>query len=300
MVKFFRNLFGKKANAPAVDLDIHTVPLSAEQVQSVSVKPMQFQPSQLVSACAQSVGKQREHNEDTLFILNSVLADGAMQVPVGILMIADGMGGHEHGEVASSAAVRAAASYLNTKLISSLIQVDNPNPMETMQELVESAIQSAQAAVISKAPGGGTTLTIVLVVGEQITIGHVGDSRAYFVYPDGRIHPQTQDHSLVGRLVELGQLSKEEAANHPQRNVLYRAIGQAESFKPDIKTLQTPHPGFIMLCSDGLWGVVDENELFRIINSSPTLAIACNRMVDTANGLGGPDNISVILAQYLC
>jgi protein phosphatase len=109
----------------------------------------------------------------------------------------------------------------------------------------------------------------------------------------------TQDHSLVHRLVELGQISEQEALVHPQRNVLYRALGQSEPFRPDILTHPMPRPGFLLMCSDGLWGVLSEKEMFQIITSARNPAIACKNLVDAANAAGGPDNISVILVQYL-
>jgi serine/threonine protein phosphatase PrpC len=99
-------------------------------------------------------------------------------------------------------------------------------------------------------------------------------------------------------LQELGQINEKEAAEHPQRNVLYRALGQSEPFEPDISTYPFPNAGYLMLCSDGLWGLVPDNELFSIIRSAPTLSVASQKLVDAANAAGGPDNISVILVQY--
>ncbi len=164
---------------------------------------------------------------------------------------------------------------------------------------MEKGMQEAQQAVVKRAPGGGTTLTATLILGEQVTVAHVGDTRAYFLYPDGRMHAITQDHSLVHRLVELGQINEDEASNHPQRNVLYRAIGQAEPYRPDIDTFQIPHPGSLLICSDGLWGVVPEADIFRIVKNSPNPSIACHELTKAANAAGGPDNISVVLVQIL-
>jgi len=107
------------------------------------------------------------------------------------------------------------------------------------------------------------------------------------------------DHSLVRRLIELGQLTEEEAAVHPQRNVLYRALGQTEPFEPEINTMVLPHPGYLLICSDGLWGVVPEAEIFRIVMNAENPSLACHRLVEAANAAGGPDNISVVLLQYL-
>jgi serine/threonine protein phosphatase PrpC len=161
------------------------------------------------------------------------------------------------------------------------------------------AVNEAQKAIQREAPGSGTTLTAALVLGQQITVAHVGDSRAYFVYPDGRIEALTRDHSLVKRLEELGHISPEEAENYPHRNVLYRALGQGEVLEPDIFTITFPQPGCLMLCSDGLWGVVSEQDLVRSINEAPNLQRACQNLVTAANMAGGPDNISVVLAQLI-
>jgi serine/threonine protein phosphatase PrpC len=294
VANFWQRLFGKKASN-----DIKTAPLSEEQLKAVSKDvPVKVEPAQLIVGCGQSTGKQREHNEDSLFVMNSVISGMDESIPVGLFIIADGMGGHEHGEVASRVALRTMAGYLIRKLYMPFFNLHPEPQSESLQEVMQSGVQEAQQAVLRQVHGGGTTLTAAFVLGEQVTVAHVGDSRAYFMYPDGRIQPVTRDHSLVKRLQELGQITEKEAAVHPQRNVLYRAIGQDEPFEPDINTYLFPRPGYLLLCSDGLWGVVPDVELFRIVNSSQSPAIACQRLVDAANEAGGPDNISVIIVQY--
>lgn len=300
MANFFEDLinkiFGKKQKSVT---DVQTAPLSDEQLKAVSSSPVSLKPMQLAVGSAQSVGKQREHNEDSIFTLNSILADGNIELPFGIFLVADGMGGHQHGEVASGVAARAFSQFLISKLFMPFLGVVPESPNESLQEMMEQAVTESQQAVLKRAPGGGTTLTAALILGEQVTLAHVGDTRAYFIYPDGRMHAVTQDHSLVHRLVELGQINEDEALTHPQRNVLYRAIGQAEPYRPDIDTYQLPHPGALLLCSDGLWSVVSESEIFRIVKSSSNPSIACHELVKAANSAGGPDNISVVLIQVL-
>jgi protein phosphatase len=300
MAKSFEELvnkiFGKKRQFLS---DVQTAPLSDEQLKAVSSSSVTLKPIQLMVGTAQSVGKQREHNEDSIFALNSILADGNIELPFGIFIVADGMGGHMHGEVASGVAIRAFSQFVLTKLYMPFLGIVPQTPSESLQEMMEKGMQEAQQAVIKRAPGGGTTLTATLILGEQVTVAHVGDTRAYFLYPDGRMHAITQDHSLVHRLVELGQINEDEASNHPQRNVLYRAIGQAEPYRPDIDTFQIPHPGSLLICSDGLWGVVPEADIFRIVKNSPNPSIACHELTKAANAAGGPDNISVVLVQIL-
>jgi len=294
---FLKNIFSKKKKSAGEN--IQTAPLSEEQILSVANTTIVCKPPQLVVGTGQSIGKQRDHNEDTLLTLNAMLADNSTELPFGIFIVADGMGGHQHGEVASGAAARSIADYLVKHLYSPMIGVVPEGHAETLQELMEAGVQEAQQAVVRRAPGGGTTLTAALVVGDQITIAHIGDSRAYFIYPDGRIQRMTQDHSLVRRLVELGQITEEEAQIHPQRNVLYRALGQMEPFRPDISSYPIPHPGYVLICSDGLWGLVPEPDIFRIITSAPNPSIACHNLVNAANEAGGPDNITAVLVQYL-
>jgi protein phosphatase len=294
---FLNRFFRKKRQSSQ---DVATAPLSEEQLDSVyHVIETAQTPTQLAAACAQSAGKQRDHNEDSLFTLNITLADGQKDIPFGLFIVADGMGGHQHGEVASGVACRAMAEYIMRKLYSPMLGVRGETQTESLQEVMEGGVTEAHNAVIRKAPGGGTTLTSVLIIGDQITLAHVGDSRACFVYPDGRVQAITQDHSLVHRLIELGQLSLEEAAIHPQRNVLYRAIGQKEPYKPDIHNHMFPKGVQLLICSDGLWGVVPEAEISRIVTSAKSLVAACNELVEAANAAGGPDNISAVLVQYL-
>lgn len=282
-----------------MDGNIQTTPLSDDQLKTVTYEPVPLKPQQYLIGCGQSDGLQRDHNEDTLYTLSTVVADGNNDLPFGICIIADGMGGHLNGEKASRAACRATAKYLINHFYSALID-PNPAPMdESLQEILEQAIHDAQKNVLRNAPGGGTTLTCSLLLGDQVTIGHIGDSRAYFIYPDGRIQRITKDHSLVQRMVELDEISEEEALVHPNRNVLLKALGQSDPIRPDIQTHQIPRVGYLMLCSDGLWGVVPDTEIYRIVTGSTDPTSACNKLVNAANDAGGPDNISVILVQFL-
>lgn len=295
-----KKIFGSKP-APTKPLDTtDTAPLTDLQLQAiVNNQNPRFDMQQLISAGGQSVGKQRELNEDSLLAITSTMAGNSGNLPFGLYIIADGMGGHQFGEVASNAAIRTVAGYVLRKFHSYLFQLKTDTMDESFQEIMLAAVSEAQRAIQREAPGSGTTLTAALVLGQQITVAHVGDSRAYFVYPDGRIEAITRDHSLVQRLQELGHISPEEAENYPHRNVLYRALGQGEILEPDIFTVAFPQPASLMICSDGLWGVVSEQDLVRSINEAPNLQRACQNLVTAANTAGGPDNISVVLAQLI-
>ena len=159
-------------------------------------------------------------------------------------------------------------------------------------------ILDAHRIILKEVQGGGTTVSAALLRGEQMTIAHVGDSRAYTISADGGIQVLTRDHSLVRRLIELGQITEEEASDHPQRNVLYRALGQGEPFEPDVSTYPITPGGYLLICSDGLWGVVSDEVLASITLNAVDPQDACQQMVDAANKAGGPDNISVILVRF--
>lgn len=277
-----------------------TAPLSDQQISAIITgQSPQYEMKQLVASAGQSVGKQREHNEDSLLALTSTISGNAESVPFGLYIVADGMGGHQFGEVASNAAVRIMADYITKKFQTFLYNIPSQQVNESLQEIMENSIREAHKYVQREAPGSGTTVTAALVLGQQVTIAHVGDSRAYAIYPDGRLDTITRDHSLVKRLEELGHLSKDEAANFPHRNVLIRALGQGEALEADIFTIPFPNPGYMMLCSDGLWGVINERDIFRSITDAPNLHRACQNLVEAANAAGGPDNISVVLIQLI-
>lgn len=298
MPNFLQRLFGNLAKASVEGTT--TAPLSDQQVQSiVQMQNVPFEMQQLVAAVGQSVGKQRDHNEDSLVAITTTLSGDNASVPFGFYVVADGMGGHQFGEVASNAAIRVVAGQIMRNLHSYLFNIPTQQPDEPLQEMMENAVKEAHRVIQKDAPGSGTTVTAALILGQQVTIAHVGDSRAYGIYPAGRIEQLTHDHSLVKRLEELGHLNKEEAAAFPHRNVLIRALGQGDSLDVDVFTVPFPRGGTLMLCSDGLWGVIGEQDILRSLTEAPTLARACQNMVTAANTAGGPDNISVILVQMI-
>lgn len=303
MADFFRKLFGSKEDNPEKQKPMDaatTAPLTDQQINSIiASQTPKYEMRQLVAGVGQSVGKQREHNEDSVLALTSTISGSTENVPFGLYVVADGMGGHQFGEVASNAAIRIIGGNITKKFHSYLYKLPTQSLQESLQEVMESSIMEAHQYVQREAPGSGTTVTAALVVGQQVTIGHVGDSRAYAVFPDGRIDALTRDHSLVKRLEELGHLSKDEVENFPHRNVLIRALGQGESLEADIFTIPFPQPGILMICSDGLWGVVNEKDIVRIINEAPNLHRACQNLVEAANAAGGPDNITVILSHLV-
>jgi len=270
---------------------------AVETMAGSSIGQPELELPQLIVGCGQDVGQQRDHNEDALFSLTTTLANNASHLLFGLYIVADGMGGHQHGELASEIATRAMAEHVIRNLYTPMFSVENSPQAESLQEIMASGVQIAHEQIVERVSGGGTTLTCVLILGKQMIIAHVGDSRIYTVDLHGNLRALTRDHSLVRRLEELGQLTPEEAAVHPQRNVLYRALGQGEPFEPEVITTPLPHPGYLLLCSDGLWGVVPEKELGQIIITAPSPQVACQQMIDAANEAGGPDNITAVLVR---
>ena len=255
-------------------------------------------PGRLNVGIAQHVGRVRTHNEDVLLVFTGELAGLESMPHFGLFVVADGMGGHALGEVASSIAARTVArEALNHILPFLLANPDTDTDRPSLQEIMEQAMSAANQAVFAGVPeGGGTTLTCALLIGEQVVLSHVGDSRAYLIMPDS-FEQLTRDHSLVQRLQELGQLSAAEAAVHPQRNVLYRAVGQGEGLEVDVESHRLPPGGTLLLCSDGLWGLVPNDRIQMLVREAPSLQAACEALVAAANTAGGPDNITAVMVQ---
>src|SRR5437763_3590415 len=219
-------------------------------------------------------GRQRRENED------SALA----QAPV--FVVADGMGGAQAGEVASQIAVEAFAQGL-------------PDSGTAEQRLVSRA-QEANRRIFDvsrserERAGMGTTLTAAYLDDSTLTIAHVGDSRAY-LFRGGSLRRLTQDHSLVDELVRRGKLTEEQAAEHPQRSIITRALGPEPEVEVDTWTYPVRAGDVLMLCSDGLTSMVSEERVEEILASSDSLKAAAQALIDEANAAGGRDNITVVL-----
>ncbi len=241
------------------------------------------------------IGQVRERNEDSLYAVESVLQHDDGQDWFGLFIVADGMGGHQKGEIASSMAVRTAAECILKDIYLSYLANDNQGS-RPLNEVLIAAVEKANTVVQEAVPDGGTTLTVALVMGHSAYIAHVGDSRVYW-FNQGNLKQVTKDHSLVQRLVELGQETAEGALTHPQRNVLYRAIGQGTAMEVDIYVQHLPPGSSLLLCSDGLWGPVKNEQLREIIGTSGTPQEACRRLIAAANRNGGEDNITAVMVS---
>ncbi len=245
---------------------------------------------------ATDIGMVRTNNQDSAFSFFSAARSAFERPDFGLFVVADGMGGHHDGEKASALAARAVGAYLMDKIGMSLLQGDERYNEVPITEAMSDAVLKANADVVQKVPDGGTTCTAVMVIGDMAYIAHVGDSRAYFVQRE-KVERLTRDHSLVERLIELEQLTREEAEDHPQKNVLYRALGQTDTIEVDTLTRRLPPRSRILICSDGLWNQVDDAKIRDVINLHPNPQEACSELVKLANNSGGLDNVTVILLQ---
>lgn len=267
-----------------------TRPLPPETVISTSNE-------HLIFGQATDVGMVRNNNQDSVFSFLATSRSANQRPDFGLFIVADGMGGHHDGEKASAITANLLASQVMNHIYLPMLDGENDADRVPITEALISAVQKANTDIISKIPDGGTTLTAVAVVGDLAYIVHVGDSRVYLITKDNGAEQITRDHSLVQRLIELDQLTREEASVHPQKNVLYRALGQSESLEVDALTRRLPPNSKIMLCSDGLWNMLTETEIAEITLKSATPQEACDKLVALANTHGGTDNITAIVLQ---
>jgi serine/threonine protein phosphatase PrpC len=227
------------------------------------------------------VGRTRSGNEDSYFCGRTVFA------------VADGLGGHQGGEVASAAAVEPLAALDGRELA---------DPAEAAEALA-GAIAEANSAILDQASGNpslwgmGTTVTAAALAGDHLQLAHVGDSRAYLLR-DGSFDQVTTDHTVVGELVRRGRLTPAQAAVHPERSILTRAVGLDPRIPVD-----TPDPidlrqgDQILLCSDGLTEAVPEPQIAELLTTNPDGDAACLALIDAANNAGGPDNITLVIIR---
>ncbi len=314
-MNLFRRLFGP---APAEEKEAEDPPVSVEappeQVEEEvepaepSAEPLKTRPlpsprpfsssaQRIKFGQASDIGQARDNNQDACFVLlaSSEMAGGPP--PIGFFAVADGMGGHHDGELASAITVQTLAKHVLQEIVAPHLENrERTSEQKTIAEVLNEAMLAANQAVQERVPNGGTTATCVVVRGDLAYIAHVGDSRTY-LFTDGNLELVTRDHSLVRRLQELGQLTSEEAEVHPQRNVLYRAVGQSEALEIDAATRRLLPSSRLLLCSDGLWGVIGDERIAHCLEECSDPQDACDRMVAEANAKGGPDNITAILVQ---
>lgn len=251
-------------------------------------------PAGMHVATLSDVGRERERNEDSFYAFQARVGHDLGQDSFGLFIVADGMGGHQKGEMASSLAVRVSAKIILEDIYLPYLVNDQTANNRPLKEVLASAVKNANIMVQATVPGGGTTLTLALVMGNTAYIGHIGDTRAY-VFKQGELKQITQDHSLAQRLAETGEATTAEIER--VQNILYKAIGQTELNEQDIDThvQHLPSGATLLLCSDGLWGLVKKDTIWEILSSAATPQQACEKLIKSANANGGRDNITAVI-----
>jgi serine/threonine protein phosphatase PrpC len=253
--------------------------------------------ARVIVAGETNVGMKRTHNEDSF----AVIEEDHLYV------VADGMGGHASGEVASKMAIETLAEFF--RATSSDPEATWPYKMDKARGYEENrlitSVKLANLRIFETAQrdpklrGMGTTLVTILIVDDGVLVAHVGDSRVYRLR-DGQLAQLTEDHSLLNDYIKMKKLTEEEIKNFPHKNVIVRALGMKESVKVDTM-LDAPKPGDVyVLCSDGLCGPISDEEIRELTSAHQTdLKKACSAMIDRANQNGGPDNITVVCAKVV-
>lgn len=243
-------------------------------------------------AARTDLGMRRAHNEDGF----GILEDDAL------VLVADGMGGHAAGEIASGLAIEEVASFYHRACTDPNLRLpfDTNAHLTSVENRLVCGVALAnlrifEASADRNRKGMGTTLVAAAIVGSSISIAHVGDSRAYRVR-EGAITRLTRDHSLLEQFKEINpQMTREEENNFPHKNVITRALGLSEAVEIDIKTHELREGDRYLLCSDGLSGHVDDEEMLELLKDSTDLTLAAEELVARANRAGGNDNITVVL-----
>ncbi len=281
---------------------IETAPLTfiqeegaqAPTVISTPVKPESESKISVAVRC--HMGAIRDRNEDSCLVYTSETGGHFTMMPFGLYIVADGMGGHTNGHIASKTASRMMARNVVNKIYMPLL-ADKPN-LTPIQEVMADAVRMANTAVYElDESDSGTTLTTALVLGRRLHVAHVGDSRIYLM-TDGELEAITEDHSLVHRLQEVGQLTDEEAAIFQYRHVLLRALGQTEEVDADTFMRLLPRQGKLLLCSDGLCGLVPDEAIETILQQEIPVSETADQLLQAALDAGGYDNITAIVVAF--
>ncbi|HEU4323348.1 MAG TPA: protein phosphatase 2C domain-containing protein [Roseiflexaceae bacterium] len=250
---------------------------------------------ELAAAALRDVGRQRSSNQDSVFSMLTTLPRESSDLPLGLFVVADGMGGHADGDLASRLAISTVARNVLADMV---VPALDDSMTAALQPLIVSAVQDANRRIWeqgrSTGSDMGTTCTAALLLGHTLYIAHVGDSRLYVRTPDG-LRCLTTDHSAIGRLIQLGQLDPSEAREHPMRSQLYRTVGQMPEVQVDFIYHQLGNATHLLLCSDGLWGMIDEAVILDVLDNALWPQDACRELIARANLAGGEDNISAVV-----
>lgn len=244
-------------------------------------------------------GIVRDHNEDCLVSFELLFDKDATERFFGLYAVADGIGGYEGGEIASRLALLVfAENVVGSLLLPGLNSETHRLNQEVALQILTEGVKTANNQVYTQAEqsGMGTTLAAVLIIDTMAYIANVGDSRVYLLN-QGQLRQITNDHSLVASLVAANEVTPEEVYTHPRRNIITRCLGTEPDVEVDLFTEELHPGGSLLLCSDGLWEMVRDNEIQEAVIKADDAQSACERLVKLANQNGGVDNVSVIMVK---
>ncbi len=232
------------------------------------------------------IGKKRKVNQDYIYTQESPIGN----LP-NVFIVADGMGGHNAGDYASKATVETIVSEIESSF--------EKNPVLIFGKAIEIANEQIRKKAREEVDleGMGTTVVAATCMGKYLQVANVGDSRLYIVNKE--IKQITRDHSLVEEMVRMGGLGREEARNHPDKNIITRAVGAGDTVEPDFFTVELEEGDIVLMCSDGLTNMLDDEEIRMILSGARDIVEKAYLLVEAANENGGKDNISVILIEPL-
>jgi protein phosphatase len=243
-------------------------------------------------------GRAKRNNQDSVVVFNFVREPG--NAPVGLYVVADGMGGHKAGGVASATINRIVTHRLLQQNMIETLTDDTGNLTKSPGTILSKAIQEANQAIWEmngeQGSNMGAVVVAVLLINDKAVIADVGDSRVYLLR-DTELTQMTKDHSVVARLLETGAIESDQARTHPSRNQVYRSLGEKNIIEIDVHTQPLQSGDRLLLCCDGLWDMLPNQDILRIVVRASSLQSACDDLVQAANAAGGEDNISVILVQ---
>jgi serine/threonine protein phosphatase PrpC len=295
----FRESINRARRSEGTDLETYI-----KEIQQIPQSSQAMRGLRQIAGYGTDNGRQRDHNEDYVEKFTLGVQQSQDTPDTGLYAVADGMGGHQAGEKASKLVIevihkniqqKIATMQTGPRLSRETVKLDDTITPEKI--LKEAVLEANSILLTSRQKSGsdrGTTITTALIVGNTCVIANVGDSRTYLLH-SGKLEQVSRDHSLVARLLEAGVIKAEDVRSHPQRNQIYRTLGDKPKLDVDTFTRTLKAGDRLLLCSDGLWEMVLDQEIERIMQTASSPQVACDQLIEVANNAGGEDNISVIV-----
>ncbi|MHB2015920.1 MAG: protein kinase domain-containing protein [Candidatus Xenobia bacterium] len=281
----------------------------APKVSEDGPLPQDLPPIRLEVGRGTNVGRVREINQDSFLVMQWSVEERSVPIRGALLIVADGMGGEAEGDKASSLAVRSLAQYVLKETLpinigNDTMRLQSPNPTDRLGDTLVDGLREANRTVNAYAAkdttrrGMGSTVTAVIIEGNVMVVGHAGDTRAYLIR-NKTVEQITEDHSLVGKLVKMGQMTRDEALHSPQRSLIYRAVGTQEAIDIDVYSRLLRPGDYVLICCDGVWEYFTDAELGQIFSDAPASQEACDELIRRCLDRGADDNATAIVVSVV-